>query len=296
MTLAAGLSSPAFLAVDAQFVYWLDEGTYGGMDGAVKKVPICGGAVVTLVASLPSPGAMATDATDVYWANGTGAARALLKVAKTGGAVTTLTTEADATALAVGGGYAYWASLNAMGILFRVPIAGGAPEVLVPGSSFGGGVFLDGSSVYFTNEAYTTGAVLSAPADPASGGGVVTLASMRNQPRSVIAQGSLVYWTEAADDTGYLGNVMAVPSAGGAFLTIAAGEINPQALAVDASYVYWTNESDVSIGNVTKAPLGGGPIAVVAAYQSYPGSVAVDDSYVYWTTGEATGSIVRLPK
>jgi hypothetical protein len=302
VTLATGLSLPAYLAVDAQFIYWLDQGTYGGTDGAVKKVPLCGGAVVTLASTLPWPDALALDATDVYWANGTGRDGAILKVAKSGGAVTTLATQVYASGLAVGGSYAYWGTIPTMAI-FRVPVAGGATEVVVPGndSEPGGELFLDGASVYFTTGAYTIGAVIAAPAEPTSGGAVVTLASARNTPQSVVVQGPLVYWTEAADDTGYLGNVMAVPVAGGAPITIAAGEeINLEGLAVDASYVYWTNVSDVSVGNVMKAPLGGGAEVVVAAEpQGYPGWVAVDDTYVYWTTQEATGSIgsiVRMSK
>ena len=65
---------------------------------------------------------------------------------------------------------------------------------------------------------------------------------------------------------------------------------------MDANYVYWTNSSEASIGNVSKAPLAGGPKVVLAANQSYPGSVAVDDNYIYWTTGNAAGSIERMPK
>jgi hypothetical protein len=68
--LASWQSGPAGIVVDATSVYWVNQGVYMGVDGAVMKVPLGGGATTTLAASQGGPLAIAVDTSSVYWTNG----------------------------------------------------------------------------------------------------------------------------------------------------------------------------------------------------------------------------------
>jgi hypothetical protein len=64
--LAALTAGVAFMAVDADSVYWIELG------GSVKKVPLAGGTAVALAAAPLLPGGLAVDATNVYWTDPNG--------------------------------------------------------------------------------------------------------------------------------------------------------------------------------------------------------------------------------
>ena len=67
VTVASGLSSPAFIALDATSIYWTDY--LGGTGGTVMKVPIGGGIPTALALGQAHPEGLAVDAASVYWAN-----------------------------------------------------------------------------------------------------------------------------------------------------------------------------------------------------------------------------------
>jgi hypothetical protein len=69
---ASGQPNMAYgIAVDGSNVYWVEQATMMSIqDGAVKKVPLAGGAVVTvttLASGLASPKCIAVDGSNVYW-------------------------------------------------------------------------------------------------------------------------------------------------------------------------------------------------------------------------------------
>jgi hypothetical protein len=70
-TLASGVTLPVGLAVDAADVYWTSFGKLtdpAGVSGAVAKVPLSGGPVVTLAHRLGNPRSIALGGTSVLWA------------------------------------------------------------------------------------------------------------------------------------------------------------------------------------------------------------------------------------
>jgi hypothetical protein len=146
--LAKDQISARSIVVDKQNIYWLDFGTRGAHDGALRKVSLSGGKPVTLVDGLDVPSALAVDANNLYWGSpstttnigievaGTGS---LMKVAIAGGPPTALATGLYwLGSIAVDAEYVYWTGsdggvLNSSGTVMKVPIAGGDPTLIAKG-------------------------------------------------------------------------------------------------------------------------------------------------------------------
>jgi hypothetical protein len=145
--IAAGQSSPRTVAVDGTHVYW---GNFGTGDVTIKKAPKDGGAVVLLADAGGSPIELALDDQRVYWlAYGS---RAVLGVAKEGGAPTELApgvagtgAAAGSHALVVDAGHVYW--LDSFK-LSRVATAGGDATVVYTGSALAG-LAVGAAALYF---------------------------------------------------------------------------------------------------------------------------------------------------
>jgi hypothetical protein len=120
-TLATGLtSSPVYLfsdipyapVVDSASVYWIENrlNSSSGMTGAIRKVSIDGGEVITLVSDPEgSISAIALDSTNVYWAE----TSVVKKIGIDGGNITTLASGLSViivSSLAVDSTSVYWTS------------------------------------------------------------------------------------------------------------------------------------------------------------------------------------------
>jgi hypothetical protein len=292
-TLATGLVNPDWLALDDEDVYWT-EGAYGAATGVVKKVPLCGGAVVTLASGQTNPGALALDATRLYWISG----GQILKVDKMGGPVSTLQSGTTADDLVVHGSFVYWGAEGPTAEIERTPLAGGAGATVVPGhlvlTSF---LAADATSIYWTTGGYE-GSLAKAPLAPASGA-VTTLASGLFNPEQLVVDATSIYWAEAADDQGDRGNVMRMPTSGGTPVTLFGGLTNPVALARDGAFVYWTNRSASPLGKVGRTAVDGSSTTVIAASQEYPSGLAVGPQNLYWSVWndfDDHGAILRAAK
>ncbi len=150
VTLASG-GFPEGIAVDAAYVYWIDE------LGTVKKVPIGGGTPVTIASGGTTPIWIAVDAPPVagglatyaYWTDeGTGT---VMKVPVGGGTPTTLASgQSGPGALVLDSENVYWCDAWG-GTIMKVPTGGGAVTTLVTGLQSPSGIAVDAKNVYYTD-------------------------------------------------------------------------------------------------------------------------------------------------
>lgn len=174
------------LAVDATYVYW----TQDGLDAAIVKAPLAGGALVPLAPSGANSRSLAIDATSVYWVSlGDGVEPgSVQKVPKAGGAVVTLATGFDfPSAIALYGGFVYFGNEDA---IYKVATSGGTVSTLstVVGAST---LAVDASGIY---AAYSFGQTSLFQLKP-SGVTNATLAK-RDRIMSLAVDGSSVFWAD----------------------------------------------------------------------------------------------------
>ncbi len=122
VVLADGQIQPTDIAVDEASVYWCDVGTGNAHDGAIVKVALAGGAVVTL-ARAQAPAGIALDSRFLYWTNSS-----------------TVTLDG---------------SVLADGTVRRVPLEGGRAEILADGQANPMGIAVNATSLYWANNGTT---------------------------------------------------------------------------------------------------------------------------------------------
>jgi hypothetical protein len=282
------------IAIDTENVYWYSAG------GAVKRVPLGGGSIVTLASGTPALGAtghryLAVDGTNVYWITPT----ALNAAPLAGGPTTALTAlpvsgsnpnpgTLSASSIAVGGGYVYWGDLSDQ--IMRIPVAGGTPELLASGT-YVTEIALDETNLYATSGK-------SVIEVPLAGGPVTTLAT-GTFPASIAVDADDVYWSDNGmemHDPDYppdvqganvnFGMVMKTPLQGGSATTLATSVGTRRGweasfVAVDASNVYWLENTSGDPGQVVKVPIVEGN-AVTVACATATLSMAIDATSVYF--------------
>ncbi len=292
-TIATGLQ-PVDLAVDSQYVYWLDE-----MAGTVHRFAKVSGTDVTLASSQGKPHRIAIDASYVYWTNFLGAA--VMRVPKVGGSPTLVAAASQPTDLRVDDTDAYWID-STTGALRRAPKAGGAAATIAlptPTSTFD----VDVDSIFALNVFANGSGVFRIPK---AGGAAVEITSGQTAPAAphlLLSDGDRVFYGGAA-----IGGSVAVAS------VLKTGSPTPFALkgtttqnppitnppfaaVADSLYVYWSTSEVSPLPN----PVHGGVIrksakcsegqsAIVGSWSfadngpSIFSRLAVDDAYLYWTT------------
>jgi hypothetical protein len=155
-TLAGSEPAPQQLVADDSYLYWTRYGTKaaGYTDGAVVRARHDGSELTTLASDDIRCTALLQDATFLYIAT---LAR-LLRIRKDGsGALEVLTFSPDAGGgsadfdfdeLATDGKHLYWANY-VLGYLLRMPVAGGASEIVAEGQVTPKLVALDQKNAYF---------------------------------------------------------------------------------------------------------------------------------------------------
>jgi hypothetical protein len=190
-------AQPIFLVKDGASLYWTDA----EVDGKVMKLDLTDGAQpVTLMDGLSKPRALAVRDGYVYWTDLvdgtlmrtldhlTGPADASVRTASQ--LASGLTTPTD---LMLVGDYAYVP--DGHGFIQRVPLAGGALEVVVGARGTPYGIATDGVTLYWSTLG-VPGAILEAPFDDDGGvpGQPVPGIGHQNDPHFVAVTSENIYW------------------------------------------------------------------------------------------------------
>jgi hypothetical protein len=295
--LAAMQAHPYDLALDADHVYWVNEGVNFYDDGTVVRVAKKGGQVQELAAMQTFPTSVAVDANNVYWTtygtdtlnNPDGGVYSTPKVG--GGAITTLTgTEVAAGAIAIDAKNAYFLSAGTPqkdyedGQIRMVPLAGGMVKVLATGVWAPNDVAVLGKYVYWVSLGHEANNYLDASIWRVSIEDAVPmpvkLADKLAFATSVALDPAELYFPQAL-----LGGVYHMKLEGGmpALAVAAAKGVSPFAVALDGPTIYFAGvdqNSNGSISRVLKA--GGKPFKLAATPSVLPIGLAVDDKRIYW--------------
>ncbi len=204
-----------------------------------------------------------------------------------------------------------------VGVVFSLPVSGGAPTALVTFTGNKGGfqpeagLTLSGGILYGTTEyggevptngGNGLGEVFSLPV---SGGTQTVLATFNGSiganPSAVLTpSGSTLYGTTSWGGPGGDGVVFSVPVTGGTPTVLAAfngsnGEL-PNALTLSGSTLYGTtNAGGLGLGTVFSVPVTGGSLSVLGMFSNgngeYPnGSLTLSGSTLYGTTDSGGGN------
>jgi hypothetical protein len=215
--------------------------------------------------------------------------------------------------------FLYWAHRGEKGLL-KVPIGGGPPISLVPGTdqavtSLGA----DGAYLYFTTgrradteasdmllgrksprAGHFEGVVSRLPKDGANAGKIEEIASGRFKPEDVAVDATNVYWISSKKDAILVRQALGQVDAQA---VVAHGNFLPGSLVVSGGFAYWI-DIDAGPSVVRVSTNGGEPQRVLAGGQpgsasiGHPVRLAADDMAVYLTDAgsmEGKGSVVRIP-
>ncbi|HEX8791815.1 MAG TPA: hypothetical protein VF765_12765 [Polyangiaceae bacterium] len=265
MRLATG-TSPSAIAIDAAHVYWVDSAL-----GTVNEVSLCGGSATTLVttSTLGSPtlvpAGIAVEGNSLYF-----------------------TTQDP------------WNPDEDDGAVWKVPVAGGTPTMLVQGRNHPGPIAVTGASMTWI-DAWGThaddGTIVQAPLD---GSSMVILASAQNGPLGLALGGGKAVWTTSGFVDSERGSILETPMGGGGIVDgIGVAQDMPVGVAVEGTDVFWVDQGDPNVSNsgrVMKTPLdpkaAADPITLVSG--GAPQGIAVDGAHVYWTDSQSQ-SVNEVP-
>ncbi len=300
--------SVAALQRDGDSLYWAEASDIP-FSFSIRRLPFAGGPPTTVVESSgTSFGGMVVHEENIFYS----AQRSwypesfdLLRVPSTGGLETTLVTGVQGwlTGLATDGTDLYW--LDAAS-LKSIPVAGGAPTLLVDGLSTARDLRVSGGVVIWT-EGQASGkrridrlacSDQSAPASPgafdgsnilaqtaAAGGCVLVLAQDLDGPNAFLLQGDALYWAE-------VGRIAQLPITGGPVVTVDAWLSGPlQAATADATTVYLSDfRENIAEAHIKSVPIRGGTLTALA--EAFVSELTTDGVNLYWikeTTNGADG-------
>ncbi|WP_437648611.1 hypothetical protein [Sorangium sp. So ce362] len=328
VVLAARQRSPGSLALSDKAVFWTEQGSLDGpADGAVKRVPLGGGAPVTLAQRQAVPRQVALDPAGrrVLWTN-RGA----------GGAMTALmerSLEVDDTAplldaqrleplgpsgalegLAARGAYLFWTQLRgaaapghkALGRVGRAALDRPMEEMKLADAVSAYHVAAANSVVCWTDLGEDDGTDASGSVSCLKTGATVPVevGSRQRKPHSIALDAkdpTEVFWVS------FGGEVVRGAVNGNSPEVIFQDHENEglYGIALDERWVYWTHRLRGTVSRLPRdaAPVGAGggesPLTLAEGQRS-PGAIAVDASAVYWinegSPKQANGAVVRYAK
>lgn len=184
------------------------------------------------------------------------------------------------SALAFDQGSIYFVN-HAAGAVYSAAKVSGGCAAIVSGQPGPSSVVVDEASVFFTNEASTTGGLMTAP--KAGGGSPTAIASALIVAALGVAMHGATLFVATKD-----GRIVRVDKDGSGFAELAKGGREPTHLAVDETTVFWSDSGQVwAADKVLGAP------RIIATDQKDVRVVAIDSNRVYWANST---SIMRVAK
>lgn len=277
VTVVRNVEPLAGIAADDHHVYF-SVIRYDATSGSVSSYEIdavalpCGSAsrLVTRSGAVQTAEGMVGPVLDngvLYWIDGGG----LLALPVAGGQPTTLIGSRPAPfqtrgfyspALAVHGGYVYWADVD--GTVSRVPVAGGAPDILASGYGSPGAIAVDDANVYW--------------------------ASIEEAPQECRRSRS----TLDGGDCGSAATLFRMPVAGGSVSTVATRQAGTDSILSTPMGLYWANYGGFGVdaptdsgGIMHLASSGGSPVAITTS--GAPDMLQLAGGTLYWLEHGAVG-------
>ena len=279
LVVASAQASPTYLALDNGVLYWANNG-----NGTVARANVDGTARRNIAAGLPSPFFLRVSGGRVFVANDS-AQGSVVSLLPDGGDPLAVAPGPlpQPRSLAVSDPYVYFdTEAPDAGTIQRVPLDGGAPEIIAPALS-PEDCTLDSAYLYCAD--HDANMIFRVPLD----GGPLDAFLPTPGPWGLWTDGKWLFWTGRPADGGFVAQATV---AGSGQIFLSSTENLPRAVVFDGASVYWTSEAE---GTIKRAPLDGGPVVVLASGQLQPFGIAVDDEYVYWTA-KGAGTVVKVAK
>ena len=251
----------------------------------LKSTSRTGGALTPLVESLGTPRWVVVHGDEAFASSGC----TIFKVSVDGSTTTVLARTAECAPevnIAVDDTSVYVATFVASPntwTIWRVPINGDPPTVLVSTEKELRAIATDGTSVYWLEDRYPDpnpgGSQSSVRKVPVTGGPPVDLATGLKAFRGGLAlRGTELFFADTNHFNTY--RLMKMPAGGGSvtvLASVASGDF-PTDLAVDDARLYWTIK-----GAVKAVPIGGGPVETLVTDLGSPAALAVGSGELFWT-------------
>lgn len=284
--LADGQNLPRGIAVDGDFVYWVNTGDQAS-NGAVMKLSLAGGVPIVLAADRPMPLKLVVDGGKVYWTDQAELSHvdgAVMRCDLDGGNLFTLATaQGQVTGLAIDADFVYFAAYNEHAVK-RVARDGGPAAVVSMQDAGLHGVALGGSEVFWAMRLSVLG-----PQGPA-----VSKAPRTGGPPTTLATGTYGHWLALDDEFVYFTSEWDSPRrvarTGGAATVLAHDKEGD--ILVDGDFVYWSQFLGDSIMRMPRN--GGEPVPIATGLDS-PAFLAVDAVAIYFTEWRG-GRVWRVAK
>lgn len=286
-TLASGLTSPWDIALDASYVYWIEQNT----PGALRRMLKSGGTVTTLATDLEYPTALTLANGYLYFIETDYNAQSRIRrIPLTGGTpelVVNTSYGAVQNQLRHDGTRLFFHDYDQIpaGMKKSAPLGANvtASVIVQDQDQLSLALDVDSTYLYFFNNQNRQ--ILRVP----KGGGPITVLGngIANATRVF---GSTLYFI--AD------GVNAIPITGGTPRRLASRVVPTSLaydLAVDGSHVYWIEYTEG--GSVNRVPVGGGEVTTYSQHGNSIG-IEVDNTHVYWAEnwGGSAGMIRRALK
>jgi len=284
-TLVTGVQHARSLAIDDTHVYWTDAVSH-----RIRRVSLDGGAPDDLTGTKFSPGGIAISVTHAYWTEASSNGSRVMRVMLDGSNVELLADFQNfAHDVVLDDTWVYYSAVGE-GSIRRLPLGGGANEVVLGGQDSPVSLEIMGAQLYFSEN--WAGRIRRVGID---GSGLKTYGSTDKVPRGVTVHPSAVLWTVKDWNDSNAGQVVMAPIESGAPTVLADAQPRPHTATTDGTMVYFTCSADKipGTGSVRMVPLGGGTVRVLSEGEYAPRDIVVHGDAVYYGTGDAIKKIVR---